>query len=277
MQSSILLIDDEPEIINLYLRALRLEGFDLKEFRDVDSAFDFINKEKPKIDAIVLDLMMNPGKRYQSEDTQDGLSTGVLTFHELRRLYPKVPVLVLTNHSEPELLRPLYGKYRTKVIQKLDHSPFDVAKLMREMIEVAGSEMNREDSLLYVYIDGDGVGDYLELLLQDNNLSAAIKFSESITLAISDIQSMVDEIKGAQVLISGGDDMIFSIPGRSWAGQKIEALREVFHQKTGLTMSGGVGYSAKMALESLRQAKLSGKNQITEADGVSDENPLHLH
>ncbi len=101
MKPTVLLIDDEMLVAEYYKRALKEQGLEVKRYYGPDTAFEFLEKEKPNIALAVLDIMMLPGRRYEDKDTDEGLTTGVLMYDEFRSLYPDVPVIVLTNASNP--------------------------------------------------------------------------------------------------------------------------------------------------------------------------------
>lgn len=132
--ATILLVDDEKLPMAYYVKALVNKGFEVKQFLSPDSAFEFINKVKPKIDAIIIDIMIFPGEKYKDVDTQEGLITGTFLYKDLERIYPNVPVIVLTNVTNEETLDKLNENELLKVVQKLDYPPFAFADLVNEMI-----------------------------------------------------------------------------------------------------------------------------------------------
>ncbi len=101
--SDILVVDDERLPMKYYNRAFGVTIiFEVKHCLDQHSAFEFMgNRKKPKLKAIILDIMMLPGKKYGSEDTNNGLKTGTLLYKDLRAIYPDIPIIFLTNVLEP--------------------------------------------------------------------------------------------------------------------------------------------------------------------------------
>jgi len=118
------------------------------------------------------------------------------------------------------------------------------------------------NNAVYVHLDGDGIGDRLELLLIDGDIVGARSFSKSVSDTIAEVCASIEAVDGAQIVLAGGDDIIASIPSKSWDLKKIEEIRMRFVNKTGCTLSCGVGTSIQTALNNLRRAKLSGKNRI---------------
>lgn len=132
---TVLLIDDDRLPMQYYVRALQQRGFEVKQCYDPDTTLEFIKKKQPKLAAIVLDIMMLPGKEYQDKNTDEGLKTGVFLYDDLRTLCPNVPVVVLTNVSNPETLQHFQEGPGLKVVQKLDYPPFMLAELVSDMVK----------------------------------------------------------------------------------------------------------------------------------------------
>jgi CheY-like chemotaxis protein len=133
----VLLIDDNYVPVIHYVRHFQQVGFEIKHFFDPDTALEWAKKERKHIAAILLDIMMPPGEKYQDEDTNEGLKTGVLLYQDLRRLCPRVPVIVLTNVEDQETLRLFDEGPLLKVVQKLDYPPVELAALVRERLQDA--------------------------------------------------------------------------------------------------------------------------------------------
>lgn len=130
---TVLIIDDEKLVMELYVRALEQKGFKVKQCYSPDEAFKFLSKTEPAI--VIVDLMMLPGKKYKNQDTNDGLSTGFLLIHDIIELIPQLPIIVLTNVSNRETLSSLPKKTNLKlVVQKLDCPPFDLAEIVEQVL-----------------------------------------------------------------------------------------------------------------------------------------------
>lgn len=83
---TILVVDDEPDIVLFLSTALEDAGFNVQTASDGNQALDKVRESAP--DFISLDLVM-PGK------------SGIRFFHELRRHkgWSKIPVMVVTGHA----------------------------------------------------------------------------------------------------------------------------------------------------------------------------------
>lgn len=99
----ILFIDDEPHRIRPYTQALELTGFPIKVVNNVDEAWQIIELQQKDILAVIVDIMMPPGKLFEEEGTKQGLRTGVVFIERLRNIDEGIPVVVLTNAEKGEL------------------------------------------------------------------------------------------------------------------------------------------------------------------------------
>lgn len=117
-------------------------------------------------------------------------------------------------------------------------------------------------SRIYIHLDGDGVGDVLELMLLDDDLEAAEKFSEQVSDAIDYLCGVVSALDNAKVLFSTGDGLVIAISEDAYEQRNIQKIMGDFLSWTGCTMSAGIGNTPSKAVSALRRAKLLGKNRI---------------
>lgn len=130
-----MLVDDDKEPMQYYVMALKQEGFDVEQMSGPDEAMEYVcGESNAKPDVIILDIMLPPDQRYQGNPAcDDGLRTGILLYPELKKAYPNVPFLVLTN------LRKASDDFKEiapeiKVLQKIDTAPFDLVSHVKEII-----------------------------------------------------------------------------------------------------------------------------------------------
>jgi len=135
MGKLILLIDDDKLPMLYYVKALEEMDFKVKQCYDPDSAIEFAKSHGSNIAAILLDVMMPPGKAYRNVNTNEGLRTGVFLFDDLRKHCPRVPVVVLTNVRNPETLSSFKEGALLKIAQKTDWPPFELTELVQEMLK----------------------------------------------------------------------------------------------------------------------------------------------
>ncbi|WP_034643335.1 response regulator [Desulfovibrio inopinatus] len=84
---SVLLVDDEPGLLDFLSKRLRLRGFNVDIASGGREALKSINLKQP--DVVVLDMLM---------PEMDGLTT----LKEIRSHFPEVEVLLLTAHASTE-------------------------------------------------------------------------------------------------------------------------------------------------------------------------------
>lgn len=134
MEKLVLLIDDDKLPMQFYIKALEQKGYKVKHCLEPDTALDFVRKKGSQIAAIILDIMLPPGKTYKNVDTNEGLRTGLFLLRDLRMCCPDVPIAVLTNVKNPETLSEFGGESLVTVVQKMKCPPFELAELTSAMI-----------------------------------------------------------------------------------------------------------------------------------------------
>lgn len=77
----VLIVDDQPEVLRVYARALEIDGCDTQTAPNAQSAMDLINASPP--DAILLDLKMP-------------YVNGLGFLYRLRAEHPRIPVAIVT-------------------------------------------------------------------------------------------------------------------------------------------------------------------------------------
>lgn len=87
---TILVVDDEPDVLTFLTMVLEDAGFNVMTATDGNEALDQVKKQKP--DFISLDLVM-PNK------------SGIRFYHELRKNkeWSDIPVIIVTAHARDEL------------------------------------------------------------------------------------------------------------------------------------------------------------------------------
>jgi DNA-binding NarL/FixJ family response regulator len=128
------MIDDDTLAMRYYVDYLNHAGFTVALFGEPDDAVAYMGANSAKIDVVILDIMLPPGK-YGREATNEGLRTGVYLYREIRVLCPGAPVLVLTNVRNPKTLAEFEEGPLLKVVRKRGYPPREVAELIRAMVE----------------------------------------------------------------------------------------------------------------------------------------------
>lgn len=114
-----------------------------------------------------------------------------------------------------------------------------------------------DDKVVYIFGDADQIRRRIEAYLFSQNLVGLREFSESLTHAIADLCKAAKRF-GGEVIFAGGDDILFRIPLNKLNLDDIRKCMEIFHEKTGSTISVGVGATPEEAFVHLAKAKASG-------------------
>jgi len=123
-----------------------------------------------------------------------------------------------------------------------------------------------ENEYVYVMGDGDKVRERIESYLLNQNLEDLSAFSQSLTDAIDQLRKTASLTMNARVILAGGDDILLSIPRKSYNKVHIQQLQETFHNLTGVTISFGIGKTIEAAYLNLRRAKSSSNLKIVEEE-----------
>ncbi len=118
----ILVVDDEDFIRSVVCRALERAGYSTKAAASGQEAVEILARGPSEVAAVLLDLTM---------PRMDGQQT----FIELRKLNPRVPVLLMSGFSESEATARFAGQGLAGFIQK----PFEAGALLTQLQEVIGS------------------------------------------------------------------------------------------------------------------------------------------
>ena len=122
-------------------------------------------------------------------------------------------------------------------------------------------------NLLICIGDGDNIGDVIDLNLLSGNLEEASRFSLNVKLALEEIATLAKSELKASLVYVAGDDICFTVSDSLNLESILINYTEYFLNKTGKTMSFGVGRKSVDALICLRTAKVSGKGRVIISGG----------
>lgn len=141
----ILLIDDEPRFLNGLLDYLR-SGLDPNETSYdvhvelwVDPALVYLHEHRAVVELVIMDVMMPAGRAFAEKDTRLGLRTGIYLYETLRTTEPDLPVLVLTNSHDADVVayftqKARADKPRCRFVHKEHYFPAQVKQIIGEML-----------------------------------------------------------------------------------------------------------------------------------------------
>src|SRR5437762_11267389 len=93
----ILFIDDEKRFMESYVDELECRQLLVKYVQNVDEAMSLLETRLKEVEIVILDTMMPRGTRFQSVDTESGLTTGLHVYKWIRERTQEMPVIVFTN------------------------------------------------------------------------------------------------------------------------------------------------------------------------------------
>lgn len=118
--------------------------------------------------------------------------------------------------------------------------------------------------------DGDNIGDVIDLALLSENIEEASKFSFKVKVTLEEIAKFAANDINASLIYVAGDDICFIVSDNLDIISILSSYSEYFLEKTGKTMSFGVGRTSIEALTCLRKAKVSGKGKVIAFGGLKD-------
>ena len=135
----ILIVDDDPQMVKLYKTMFSLEGFEAEIAEDGQQGVDKAKVFLP--DLILLDIMM---KNVNGLDALKQLKADAAVSN--------IPVVVLSNVSDPKVMADAKAGGAAQYIVKSDTEPTDMTALVRSVIAKvkAGANPNTVGSSIYV-------------------------------------------------------------------------------------------------------------------------------
>lgn len=122
--------------------------------------------------------------------------------------------------------------------------------------------------ILYILGDADRVRTKIEGLLLTGKLEALKQFSDTLTASISVISQQIQKVFSGEVLMAGGDDILFRVPQDKFSKGDLELISQQFASKSGCTISFGVADDIETAYINLRHAKAEGGSTIVISSSV---------
>jgi nucleotidyltransferase/DNA polymerase involved in DNA repair len=116
--------------------------------------------------------------------------------------------------------------------------------------------------------DGDRIRESVDRLFFAGDISGLRSFSSSLSQAVADIRDSAARELGADIVVAGGDDILFSCSAEAISREFLARLDDGFRQATGCTISFGLGSTLESAYLALRRAKSQGGSTIVD--------PTHL-
>lgn len=141
----ILFVDDEiypvgtessGDYMAYYLQSLKLAGFEVDAVDGPDKALCMLGTAA-QYDLVLLDIMMPPETSLSQDDSRFGMRTGLLLVDRIADVRPTLPIVVLTNSNDRDVLAELRTKYTVKrILPKVENTPGDVVRVVETLFGV---------------------------------------------------------------------------------------------------------------------------------------------
>ena len=123
----VLFLDDDLNIANSIKEDLQEYGYEIDLINHPEKALVFF--EKKEYDAILLDLMMPIPELFTLEEKEEsnmGMNTGQVIMNRIRRINPKIPILIYSARSKIKtddysvfIRKPVFTKELAEILKDL--------------------------------------------------------------------------------------------------------------------------------------------------------------
>ena len=131
----ILFLDDDVAFLDPYREELEERGYTVHVASSTDDAFRTVQERDEVLEAVILDMMMPPGRLFEGVETDMGLRTGELFYRKLRSLQPTVPIVLFTNRNTDHLDGDFRGDPLCKLFMKEELLPGEFADMITALRE----------------------------------------------------------------------------------------------------------------------------------------------
>jgi len=140
MAKRIVIVDDDRLLTKAYVRALHLEGYDVRLVTSVSQCKKLLQKKKRlKVDMFIVDLVMPPGKIFPRDECSDGTLTGLFLAHDLRKKYKSTPIVLYSftsfRYATVQAKRVARILRRCAFVRKADYPPMRLVEFIRHYFE----------------------------------------------------------------------------------------------------------------------------------------------
>ena len=167
----ILIIDDEKMPLIVHHNVLRSEGYTVQQISGLDAIDEAYNllvrQESEQFDLLIIDIMMPEGDTYKDRDTDRGHNTGILLYQDLRKKYPRKPMIIYTNILDEGVAGLIPIDERLLVLPKYDCSALDLLQKVKELL----AKSRREEKFVG---ENDIINRFSQLDHSDSNYERAL-------------------------------------------------------------------------------------------------------
>ena len=123
---TILVVDDEPQLLRLIVRVLERAGFTVIQAADGDSAIERLVEHDADLRLVVLDVIIPP-------------AGGKVVLEEIAKRKPGLPVILVSGDQLRDEMQALMNRVDAMFLRK-PFAPKALVRLVNERIEAAGSD-----------------------------------------------------------------------------------------------------------------------------------------
>jgi len=128
----ILFVDDDRFAMHHYIEALLDAGYHVTTAESVEEALEFVRSEP--FDAVLLDIMMPPGKKLGRIETAGGFRTGKALAREIRELLPEAKLIAFTLSNDADIQAWFTKDNSVAYIEKRETMPDQLPRIVSRII-----------------------------------------------------------------------------------------------------------------------------------------------
>ncbi|MDJ0578792.1 response regulator [Crocosphaera sp.] len=133
----ILIVDDEPVRMEVYVNELKLSNYEVELAENIDDALEYFDKRQEEIKLLILDIMMRGGKLSKEKGIERGLRTGIIFYKKIIEENKSLPIIILSNLSkidDQEIEQEIQNNPKRKFLHKIEILPGQLLAEVKEML-----------------------------------------------------------------------------------------------------------------------------------------------
>jgi len=115
--------------------------------------------------------------------------------------------------------------------------------------------------VMYIALDGDNIGSKVEIAALSNDPKQTYAISKQIRDISAATTEFVNDLSNnnAEIILFGGDSLSFILDKKLL--NQVDLIRQFYNEKSGFTVTIGIGDTVAQASRALLYGKLTGKNK----------------
>ena len=131
---TILWIDDDIYSIYNMIELLKDEGFNVISINNIDEAIEKLDELQNKIDIVILDIMMPPGKTFSTIESKGGFASGLALARYIKKEIPHLPIICFSGAADTEDIISWFQNKSIPIVRKPSNVNFVIKTIKRYLL-----------------------------------------------------------------------------------------------------------------------------------------------